>query len=58
MWYFIAKNDVMPLITAALFISHLVNCWQRTQTPQPVLDDLTDLIDILISGCLTVTKRA
>ena len=33
-------------ITAALFISHLVNCWQRTQTPQPVDDDLTDLLDI------------
>ncbi|MEX0272603.1 hypothetical protein AB3R30_26175 [Leptolyngbyaceae cyanobacterium UHCC 1019] len=38
---------IAPLmIAAALFISHLVNCWQRAQTPQPVTDDLTDLLNI------------
>ena len=33
------------LIAAALFVSHLVRCLQRTQTPQPVVDDLTDLLN-------------
>ncbi len=45
---------IAPLvITAALFISHLVNCWQRAQTPEsttndlePGMDDLADLLDI------------
>jgi hypothetical protein len=41
---------IAPLvIAAALFISHLVNCWQRTKTPQPATDDLTDLLDITAS---------
>ena len=34
------------LIAAALLISHLVNCWRRAQTPQAVMDDLTDLLNI------------
>ncbi|MEX0272480.1 hypothetical protein AB3R30_25530 [Leptolyngbyaceae cyanobacterium UHCC 1019] len=38
---------IAPLmIAAALFVSHLVNCGQRAQTPQPATDDLTDLLTI------------
>ena len=37
------------MITAALFVSHLVNCWRRAKTPQSVMDDLTDLLNISAS---------